>query len=91
MPEPRLKDFPALAAHAGVIAVRRPASLLLPATAALFCARCTAQAATAALRLAESDKLNAWAGASSPRAVTLLVVSVFGEKRNFDMRTRKCR
>jgi len=42
--------------------VRRPAGLLLPATATLFCARCVARVAEIALRLAESEHLNAWAG-----------------------------
>ena len=65
LPQPSLKDFPALALHASVIAVRRPASLLLPATATLFCARCVARVAEIALRLSESDRLNAWAGARS--------------------------
>ena len=63
LPAPTLKDFPALALHAVVNAVRRPASLLLPATATLFCARCVARVAEIALRLAESEHLNAWAGA----------------------------
>ena len=62
LPEPSMKDFPALALHASVIAVRRPASLLLPATATLFCARCVAKVADIFLRIQESDRLNAWAG-----------------------------
>ena len=52
--------------HASVIAVRRPASLLLPATATLFCARCVAKVAEVALRLQESDRANAWAGLQAP-------------------------
>ena len=67
LPTPTLKDFPALALHAVVIAVRRPASLLLPATATLFCARCVARVAEIALRLAESEHLNAWAGGCTPQ------------------------
>lgn len=62
MPEPTVKDFPALALHAGVIALRRPASILLPTTVALFSARCAAQLATLYLRVQESEQMNAWAG-----------------------------
>ena len=64
LPQPTLADFPVLALHAAVIALRRPVSLLLPPTAVLFCTRCASQVATAALRLQESQQLNAWAGAS---------------------------
>jgi hypothetical protein len=81
LPEPSLKDLPALAMHASVIAVRRPASLLLPATATLFCARCAAKVAEIALRLQESDRLNAWAGAqrSSPPADACVEADDSGE------------
>lgn len=60
-----LRDIPRLAGAALVTALRRPAALLLPASAVLYCLRCAGEVAAAAL--AASD------GAISKAAGALLL------------------
>ncbi len=60
-----LRDIPRLAGTALVTALRKPAGLLLPASAVLFCLRCAGEVAAAALSVSDGTIAQA-AGPSPP-------------------------